>query len=126
MESFADYKSALASRFRRRDTPQGNSRPRAVETLTASDGPHGTTIFAVRDRETFTMGINDAHDNQIGILPGIDNVPHGLMLAEGYVQGYYAGIRAGRKRMYGDLCAVLGVTPDPQTLATMDKPAENP
>lgn len=124
MESNADYRKGIAAFRRRHQEAPGISHP--VETLTTSDGPDGTTIFAVRDRETFTIGIHDAQDRQIGVMAGIDNVPHGLMLAEGYVQGYYAGIRAGQKKLYRDVCALLGVRPDPQALANIGAPGAKP
>lgn len=125
MESNADCKAGIAALFRKQEPKQAEPAPRVAETLTTNNGPRGTTIFAMRDRETFTVGINDAHDNQIGIFSGVDNVPHGLMLADGYVIGYYAGVIAGQKQMYRDICTLFGVTPDPKTLAAIGSPGAN-
>lgn len=75
------------------------------------EGAHGTTIFACRDAESFTIRINDANDVQIGVIPGVTNVPNGLMLAEGWVRGYYAGREFGKWNLYEEICGILGVQP---------------
>ncbi len=48
----------------------------------------------------FTIRIYDEENNQIGMFENIVDVPRGLILAEGYVAGYHAGIVEGNRCMY--------------------------
>ena len=75
-------------------------------------GTDGTTIYACRDAETFTIRINDSEDTEIGAISGVTNVPHGLMMAEGYVQGYYRGYAAGRYDLYKWICDYFKIKPE--------------
>lgn len=78
----------------------------------AYNGRHGTTIYACRNAETFTIRISDANDVEIGAIKDVTNVPNGLTLAEGYIMGYYKGFGAGRFNLYDRICEYLGQTPE--------------
>jgi hypothetical protein len=89
-------------------------------------GPNGTTITALRTAGAYTIRINDADDVQIGMLRDIADVPRGLLLAEGYVSGYYAGMLAGNRELYRGVCGLLGVAPAPETLAAFENRLAEP
>ncbi len=79
-------------------------------------GSKGTTISAVKDGSMFTIRIYDEENNQIGMFENIVDVPRGLILAEGYVAGYHAGIVEGNRCMYQSVCSAMNVEPNQQTL----------
>lgn len=55
------------------------------------------SICAMSNKDrTFTIRINDGDDVQIGVIHNVDNVPRGLDVATGFINGYLAGQQNGK------------------------------